>query len=91
MKLSVRLGEREEKALRGLKRRRVNVSALVRRALVSANAESETESKKPSDIIRETLSKFPERPSGSVDRPPLSDRRAVQAYLQRQVRRRLHR
>lgn len=89
MKLSVRLRDEEEKALRGLRRRKVNVSALVRRALLAANDEVAAEPRSDRDIIREIIRRSPSPPRSELPaRPRLDDRKGVSEFISGRLRRR---
>src|SRR3954470_8217696 len=87
VKLSVRLTAEEEQIVRGLKRRRVNVSALVRRSLHEAAKAPKVE-RSAVDILDDILRKYP-TPTGTKkpSRPPLDDRRAIQAFIRRRLKR----
>ena len=88
MKLSVRLGDKEQKALRGLRRRRVNVSALVRRALLTANDESSAGPRSDREIIQEIIRRYPSPPRDELPpRPPLDSRKAVSEFIRKRLRR----
>lgn len=91
MLLNVRLGEEEERIVRGLRRRKVNVSALVRRELVAAGTALLQGNKKATSraAIEEILRKLPvsaaDRPS---PRPRLDDRAALRRHLRKKLARR---
>jgi hypothetical protein len=87
MLLNVRLGEKEERAVRGLRRAKVNVSALVRRALVTAAQEHEAQDRSPVEILDRILAEIP-GPTTKLKRPRLDDRRAMSAYIRKRLERR---
>jgi hypothetical protein len=89
MLLNVRLGAEEVKAVRGLRRAKVNVSALVRKALRDAAQEQgKGDPKSPVAVWREILRELPTPEGAAFTRPPLTDRRALQSYLRQKLRRR---
>jgi len=87
MLLNVRLREEEARAVRGLRRAKVNVSELVRRALREAAASDKQGKALRSTLVNEVLAAFP-GPHGRVNRPPLDDRRAVSDFIARKLARR---
>ncbi len=87
MLLNVRLGPEEERAVRGLRRAKVNVSALVRAALRSAAGGSAGARRSPGAIVREVLDELP-APARPSRRPRLDDREAVAAFLREKLRHR---
>jgi hypothetical protein len=90
MLLNVRLTSEEERAVRGLRRARVNVSELVRRALREAAAEYKGPKTKRSVLVKEIIASVPgpARNAGKRKRPPLDDRHAVAAFIRARVSRR---
>jgi hypothetical protein len=88
MKLSVRLGEKEQKALRGLRRRKVNVSALVRKALVTADQETERKPRSDREVLEDIIRRYPSPPPDDLPkRPRLDDRKAVSEFIRQRLRR----
>lgn len=85
--LNVRLGPAEEKIVRGLRRRKVNVSALVRRGLhaASGSAGANTSALAELDAI---LRQFPVARGRDDKRPPLNDRRKMREFFRKKLRRR---
>jgi len=90
MMLNVRLSRAEEQIVRGLRKRRVNVSALVRKGLASAAA-SMLEDRSVSAVaeLEAILRDVPvARPRRASRRPPLDDRLKVRAFIREKLRRR---
>jgi len=85
MLLTVRLGPEEERAVNALRSSSVNVSELVRRALREAAGSGDAD---PSSLMRQILADVPDAPGRATARPPLDDRRAVQTWLRKKLRRR---
>lgn len=86
MVLNVRLGPEEDRLVKGLRRARVNVSALVRRAIREAARTTPTHS--PRAIVEEIILALPVPDGVRPHRPPLDDRKALKAYLRKRIRRR---
>lgn len=88
--LNVRLGPEEERVVKGLRRAKVNVSALVRKAIRDA-APRGRRSLALGDAIEQLIEEFP-RPRGAPPRrPPLDDRRAMSEYIRQRIARKLGR
>jgi hypothetical protein len=87
MLLNVRLTSEEERAVRGLRRAKVNVSELVRRALRDAAAGQKTLKTKRSVLVEEIINEVPV-PTRKSRRPKLDDRRAVAAFIRTRLSRR---
>ena len=87
MLLNVRLTSEEERAVRGLRRAKVNVSELVRRALREAAAGEKAQKVKRSVLVEEIIAASP-GPAGKTKRPPLDDRHAVAAFIRIRLTRR---
>lgn len=86
MLLNVRLGPEEQKIVRGLRRRKINVSALVRRGLAKAAADLLEEPRRsPAEEIEAIVREIPAKVRRG--RPPLDDRRKVRAFIQKKLRR----
>lgn len=86
MLLNVRLTEVEARAVRGLRRAKVNVSELVRRALREAATKEKGVKVKRSAVLREIIEAFP-GPTGATRRPALDDRRALSRFIQKRLTR----
>jgi hypothetical protein len=86
MLLNVRLGPEEIRAVKGLRRAKVNVSALVRRAIRDAAPKGGRRASL-GDAIDEILHAHPTVSRSKPDRPPLDDRRAMSRYIRAQLRR----
>jgi hypothetical protein len=86
MLLNVRLREEEASAVRGLRRAKVNVSELVRRALRDAAAGQRRVKAPRSTLVAEVLAAHP-GPRDKAKRPPLDDRRAVSDFITRKLAR----
>jgi hypothetical protein len=85
MLLNVRLTLEEERAVRGLRRAKVNVSELVRRALREAAAREKHVELKRSLLVQEVIDANPgPKPRGK--RPALDDRRALSAFIQAKLK-----
>jgi hypothetical protein len=80
MLLNVRLTPVEERAVRGLRRAKVNVSELVRRALREAALKSAAPSRSRASVVREVVAALP-GPAPTARRPPLDDRRALASFI----------
>lgn len=87
MLLNVRLTSEEERAVRGLRRAKVNVSELVRRALREAAASEKKPKVKRSVLVQEIIAAIP-GPSRKTKRPRLDDRHAVAAFIRTRLSRR---
>jgi len=85
--LNVRLTSEEERAVRGLRRAKVNVSELVRRALREAAAGEKRSKVKRSVVVEEIIAATP-GPADRTRRPRLDDRRAVAAFIRTRLKRR---
>jgi hypothetical protein len=86
MLLNVRLGPQEVRIVRGLKRRKINVSALVRRGLMSAGAALlANDPQQETELIEKVIRDIPAPPRKG---PRLDDRRAVQAHLRKKLKKR---
>ncbi len=85
MLLNVRLTKEEERVVRGLRRAKVNVSELVRRALREAERRGGLPRPRPSKVVDELLAAHP-GPAVS-GRPRLDDRRAVSRFIRRRLAR----
>jgi hypothetical protein len=84
MLLNVRLTKEEDRIVKGLRRAKVNVSELVRRALRQAAA---SKSKvKRSAVLEEIIDTYP-GPGAPSSRPALDDRRALSAFIANKVSR----
>ena len=86
MLLNVRLGPEEERLVKGLRRAKINVSALVRKAIREAAGELKPRSRV--EVLKEILSRIPAPEQASRGRPPLDDRLALKAYLRERIKRR---
>ncbi len=86
MLLNVRLSGEDERVVRGLRRAKVNVSELVRRALREAAAREHRVQPSRSVLVKEIIDAIP-GPVGKTKRPPLDDRRAVAAFIARKLNR----
>ena len=84
--LNVRLTSEEERAVRGLRRAKVNVSELVRRALREAAAKGKKVKLRRSLLVQEIIDANP-GPGAKTKRPALDDRRALSAFIQAKLRR----
>ena len=84
MVLNVRLTPEEVRAVRGLRRAKVNVSELVRSALRQAARESKVAPRSPSAVVRELIIAFPGPPS-RAGQPALDDARALRAFITRKL------
>ena len=84
MLLNVRLGPEEERFVQSLRRSKVNVSALVRKAI--REAARATRSIPPEVVLMSILSEHPVRRASKSTRPPLDDRRAIKGYLRKRLR-----
>lgn len=80
MLLNVRLTSEEERAVRGLRRAKVNVSELVRRALREAAAREKKVKLKRSAVVVEIIESIPVA-KARTKRPALDDRRAIAAFV----------
>lgn len=78
--LNVRLTKEDEQVVKGLRRAKVNVSELVRRALRQAAASAPSPQVKRSAVLKQIIAAFPV-PTHSLDRPRLDDRRAVAEFI----------
>lgn len=78
MVLNVRLSTEEERVVRGLRRAKVNVSDLVRRALREAGKNAKQ--KPPSVAVKELIAAYP-GPSVREGQPALDDRLALKAFI----------
>ena len=87
MLLNVRLTSEEERAVRGLRRAKVNVSELVRRALREAASEHKAPGTKRSVLVKQIIASVP-GPARKTKRPPLDDRHAVAAFIRSRLTRR---
>lgn len=87
MLLNVRLTEVEARAVRGLRRAKVNVSELVRRALREAAAKEKDVKVKHSVVLGEIIEAFPGPSGATTRRPPLDDRRALSKFIQKKLTR----
>jgi hypothetical protein len=87
MMLTVRLNEEDQRVVLGLRRAKVNVSALVRRALHEAASKGKAVKTPRSAIVAEVIAAYP-GPARKEPRPPLDDRRALSAYIGRQIAKR---
>lgn len=87
MLLNVRLTSEEERAVRGLRRAKVNVSELVRRALRDAASGQKPLKTKRSVLVEEIIAAVP-APARRTKRPKLDDRRAVSAFIRTRLTRR---
>lgn len=88
--LNVRLGPEEEKVVKGLRRAKVNVSALVRKAI--RDAAPRASRKRPlGEAFAELIAQYPDEGAPRPSRPSLDDRHAMSAYIRKQIARRLHR
>lgn len=87
MLLNVRLTKEEERAVRGLRRAKVNVSELVRRALREAAVGEKTPKVKRSVLVEEIIAATP-GPAGKTKRPRVDDRHAVAAFIRTRLSRR---
>lgn len=86
--LNVRLGAEEEKIVRGLRRARVNVSELVRRA-IRENAPRAKGDDPVADIL-DIIRAHPDDGPGER-RPALDDRRAMSSAIRRHLRKKTKR
>ena len=86
MLLNVRLTKEEERAVRGLRRARVNVSELVRRALREAAGGEKRGAVKRSLLVEEIIAATP-GPASRGKRPKLDDRVAVAAFIRTRLSR----
>lgn len=87
--LNVRLTSEEERAVRGLRRAKVNVSELVRRALREAAAGEKHLKVKRSVLVQEIIATVPgPAQKTKTKRPPLDDRHAVAAFIRTRISRR---
>ncbi|MFT3712763.1 MAG: hypothetical protein QM817_34360 [Archangium sp.] len=84
MLLNVRLGAEEEKIVRGLRRARVNVSELVRRA-IRENAPRSKGTEDRVSLIEEIIRAHPDE-GPHERRPALDDRRAMSNAIRQQLR-----
>jgi hypothetical protein len=84
MLLNVRLKKEEIRAVKGLRRAKVNVSALVRRALREAAPRGKVASPSRAALVGEVLAAFPSSRE-AVKRPRLDDRRAVSVFIARKL------
>lgn len=87
MLLNVRLTREEERAVRGLRRAKVNVSELVRRALREAAAGEKKVRVKRSVLVEEIIAATPGS-AARARRPPLDERHAVAAFIRTRLSRR---
>ncbi|MGV3619817.1 MAG: hypothetical protein ACO1OB_03310 [Archangium sp.] len=85
MLLNVRLTEDEEKIVRNLRRAKVNVSALVRRAIRQEGARAEPKNRKRSESLNEALQKFPTPGGFRPAHPDLSDRKALADFMRKKA------
>jgi hypothetical protein len=85
MLLNVRLTSEEERAVRGLRRAKVNVSELVRRALREAAAKEKSVKLKRSLLVQEVIAAIP-GPATKAKRPALDDRRALSDFIKAKLR-----
>jgi hypothetical protein len=90
MLLNVRLGPEEERVVKGLRRAKVNVSALVRKAIREA-APKEGRKQSLGDAMDQIIAQYPSDDSPREKRPPLDDRRAMAAYIRQRIARKLKR
>lgn len=86
MVLNVRLSTEEERVVRGLRRAKVNVSDLVRRALREAGKTATKKSPAPSVAVKELIAAYP-GPAVRKGQPALDDRHAVKAFITRKLTR----
>ncbi len=81
MLLNVRIGKEEEEIVKGLRRAKVNISALLRRAIREAAPAAQKERSR-ADIVREVLTRNPftksERVLPKID---LSSRKTMRAVI----------
>ena len=84
--LNVRLTSEEERAVRGLRRAKVNVSELVRRALREAASKEKKVKLKRSAVVQEIIDSIPTAKT-KTKRPALDDRRAIAAFIQARLAR----
>jgi hypothetical protein len=88
MLLNVRLGPEEEKVVKGLRRAKVNVSALVRKAIREA-APKKGKSANRVAVLEQIIAANPMPPrTDTLERPRLDDRHAMSRYIREQIRRR---
>lgn len=87
MVLNVRLTPEEVRAVRGLRRAKVNVSELVRSALRQAASRSKGAPRSPSAVVRELIAAFPGPPS-RAGQPALDDARGLTTFITRKLVRR---
>jgi hypothetical protein len=80
MLLNVRLTREDEQVVKGLRRAKVNVSELVRRALRQAAASAPVAGVKRSAVLKQIIDAFP-GPDLPSARPALDDRRAVADFI----------
>ncbi|MEW5738964.1 MAG: hypothetical protein AB1938_08550 [Myxococcota bacterium] len=86
MTLNIRLGPEEERLVKGLRKARVNVSELVRRALRDA---ADRQSRTPADaraLMQEIIEDFPSPRRGKRRRPPVNDRKAVREWIRKRLK-----
>ena len=81
---NVRLTKEDERVVKGLRRAKVNVSELVRRALRQAANSTPRPGVKRSAVLQEIISAFPGTDVFRA-RPVLNDRRAVAAFTSKKL------
>lgn len=87
MLLNVRLTPEDEKLVRNLRRAKVNVSALVRRAIREEAARARPVRRKRSESVKEALRLFPPPPGFQPVHPDLADRKAVTDFVRSRLTR----
>ena len=86
MLLNVRLGPEEERVVKGLRRAKVNVSALVRKA-IRDSAPKAGRKKSLGEVFDGILEEIPVDEAAPSRRPPLDDRHAMSKYIENRLRR----
>lgn len=90
MLLNVRLGPEEERVVKGLRRAKVNVSALVRKAIREA-APRGGRRQSLADAVELLIAQYPGDDAPRVRRPPLDDRHAMSRHIRQQIARKRRR
>jgi hypothetical protein len=90
MLLNVRLGPEEERVVKGLRRAKVNVSALVRKAIRDAEPQARAAAS-PSAVLAGILRDIGPPTEKLEKRPRMDDRLAMSRYIRNRIAKRLGR